>query len=90
MYVRVLIEQGVDSDAISLPEQAIQRNGGGGAEVFVVKDDNRAAVQPVRLGPAQAGHWLVLDGFGFHQAYFKTEQYVNKQYQEPECPWPTG
>ena len=62
MYVRVLIEQGVDSDAISLPEQAIQRNGGGGAEVFVVKDDNRAAVQPVRLGPAQAGHWLVLDG----------------------------
>ncbi|WP_428677996.1 efflux RND transporter periplasmic adaptor subunit [Reyranella sp.] len=62
MYVRVLIEQGVDSDAISLPEQAIQRNGGGGSEVFVVKDDNRVAVQPVRLGPAQAGHWLVLDG----------------------------
>ncbi len=52
MYVRVLIEQGVDSDAISLPEQAIQRNGGGGSEVFVVKDDNRVAVQPVRLGRA--------------------------------------
>ncbi|MEO9239813.1 MAG: DUF1702 family protein [Jatrophihabitantaceae bacterium] len=33
--------------------------------------------------------WLVLDGFGFHQAYFRTEQYVNKQYQEPEFPWPT-
>ena len=62
MYVRVLIEQGVDSDAISLPEQAIQRNGGGGSEVFVVKDDNRVAVQPVRLGPAQGGQWLVLDG----------------------------
>lgn len=62
MYVRVLIEQGVDSDAISLPEQAIQRNGGGGAEVFVVKDDNRVAVQPVRLGPVQGGQWLVLDG----------------------------
>ena len=61
-YVRVLIEQGVDSDAISLPEQAIQRNGGGGSEVFVVKDDNRVAVQPVRLGPAQGGQWLVLDG----------------------------
>ncbi|MDB5489240.1 MAG: efflux transporter periplasmic adaptor subunit [Reyranella sp.] len=62
MYVRVLIEQGVDSDAISLPEQAIQRNGGGGSEVFVVKDDNRVAVQPVRLGPVQGGQWLVLDG----------------------------
>jgi membrane fusion protein (multidrug efflux system) len=62
MYVRVLIEQGVDSDAISLPEQAIQRNGGGGSEVFVVKDDNRVAVQPVRLGAVQGGQWLVLDG----------------------------
>ncbi|WP_422033835.1 efflux RND transporter periplasmic adaptor subunit [Reyranella sp.] len=62
MYVRVLLEQGVDSDAISLPEQAIQRNGGGGSEVFVVKEDNRIAVQPVRLGPVQGGQWLVLDG----------------------------
>jgi len=62
MYVRVLLEQGVDNDAISLPEQAIQRNGGGGAEVFVIKEDNRVAVQPVRLGPVQGGQWLVLGG----------------------------
>ena len=33
-----------------------------GSEVFVVKDDNRIAVQPVRLGPVQGGQWLVLDG----------------------------
>lgn len=33
--------------------------------------------------------WLVLDGFGFHQAYFKTDKYVTRQYQEPEFPWPT-
>jgi hypothetical protein len=33
--------------------------------------------------------WLVLDGFGFHQAYFKTDKYVTGQYQEPEFPWPT-
>ncbi|HEY0168858.1 MAG TPA: DUF1702 family protein [Jatrophihabitans sp.] len=32
--------------------------------------------------------WLVLDGFGFHQAYFKTDKYVTRQYQEPEFPWP--
>ncbi|HEX8305704.1 MAG TPA: DUF1702 family protein [Jatrophihabitans sp.] len=32
--------------------------------------------------------WLVLDGFGFHQAYFKTDRYVTGQYQEPEFPWP--
>lgn len=62
MYVRVLIDQGVDSDAITVPEQAVQRNGGGGSEVFVVKDDNRTALQPVRLGAAQDGRWLVVEG----------------------------
>ncbi|MFH1343744.1 MAG: efflux RND transporter periplasmic adaptor subunit [Pseudomonadota bacterium] len=62
MYVRVLIEQGIDADAIAVPQQAIQRNGGGGSEVFVVKDDGRIAVQPVRIGSAQDGLWLVEDG----------------------------
>jgi membrane fusion protein (multidrug efflux system) len=62
MYVRVLIDQGIDTDAITIPEQAVQRNGGGGSEVFVVKEDNRTAVRPVRLGSAQDGRWLVVDG----------------------------
>jgi membrane fusion protein, multidrug efflux system len=62
MYVRVLIEQGVDKDALAVPEQAIQRNGNGEAEVFVVKDDNRVAIQPVRTGSQQNGHWLVNEG----------------------------
>jgi membrane fusion protein (multidrug efflux system) len=62
MYVRVLIEQGIDTDAIAVPQQAIQRNGGGGSEVFVVKDDNRVAVQPVRTGSVQDGQWFVTDG----------------------------
>ena len=62
MYVRVLIEQGIDSDAIAVPQQAIQRNVGGGSEVFVVKDDNLVAVQPVRTGSIQDGQWFVTEG----------------------------
>jgi len=62
MYVRVLIEQGIDTDAIALPQQAIQRNGGGGSEVFVVKEDNRIAVQAVRTGSIQDGQWFVTEG----------------------------
>jgi len=62
MYVRVLIEQGVDSDAIAIPQQAIQRDAGGGSEVFVVKEDGRIATQPVRTGAIQDGLWLVSDG----------------------------
>src|SRR5258707_12741041 len=62
MYVRVQIEQGIDSDAIAVPQQAIQRNVGGGSEVFVVKDDNLVAVQPVRTGGVQDGHWFGTEG----------------------------
>jgi membrane fusion protein, multidrug efflux system len=62
MYVRVLIEQGIDTDAIAVPQQAVQRNGGGGSEVFLVKDDGRVAVQPVRTGSLQNGHWFVSEG----------------------------
>ena len=62
MYVRVLIEQGIDTDAIAVPQQAIQRNGGGGSEVFVVKDDNHVATQAVRTGSVQDGQWFVTEG----------------------------
>lgn len=32
--------------------------------------------------------WLALDGYGFHQAYFRTDQYVREQFQERRFPWP--
>jgi membrane fusion protein (multidrug efflux system) len=62
MYVRVLIEQGIDTDAIAVPQQAIQRNSGGGSEVFVVKDDNHVTTQVVRTGSIQDGQWFVTEG----------------------------
>jgi hypothetical protein len=33
--------------------------------------------------------WLLLDGYGFHQAYFHTDKYVRQQYREPGFPWPS-
>jgi hypothetical protein len=34
--------------------------------------------------------WLALDGYGFHQAYFRTREYVAGQYQAPIPGWPSG
>jgi enediyne biosynthesis protein E3 len=34
--------------------------------------------------------WLALDGYGFHQAYFKTARYVGEQYQARIPVWPAG
>jgi membrane fusion protein (multidrug efflux system) len=62
MYVRVRIEQGIDADAMAVPQQAVQRNSGGGSEVFVVRGDDRVATQPIRTGSVQDGRWFVTDG----------------------------
>ncbi|MFI5929085.1 DUF1702 family protein [Micromonospora sp. NPDC051543] len=32
--------------------------------------------------------WLVLDGYGFHQAYFRTQRYVHDRYREERFGWP--
>ncbi len=34
--------------------------------------------------------WLVLDGYGFHQAYFQTDRYVRRQHADVSFPWPAG
>ncbi|WP_433241403.1 DUF1702 family protein [Streptosporangium sp. CA-135522] len=34
--------------------------------------------------------WLVHDGYGFHQAYFHTQKYVNEQFHDTRFPWPAG
>lgn len=62
MYVRVQIEQGIDKDAIVIPQQAIQRNSAGTSEVYILNNENRVALQPVRIGTAIEGNWFILDG----------------------------
>jgi hypothetical protein len=32
--------------------------------------------------------WLVLDGYGFHQAYFHTDKYVHGHFTDPSFDWP--
>jgi len=61
MYVRVLIEQAEANDAITLPQQAVTR-GATGDTVMVVSADGKVSPRPVKVGTAQDGQWLVLDG----------------------------
>lgn len=62
MYVRARIKQGIDSDAIAVPQQAIQRTTDGKAEVWVVNADSKVMLQPVEVGPVVDGQWLIRDG----------------------------
>ncbi len=48
MYVRVLIEQGVQPSAMTVPQQAIQRDTAGRAQLWVVKADDTVEIRVVR------------------------------------------
>jgi membrane fusion protein (multidrug efflux system) len=62
MYVRVQIEEAIDAAGIVVPSQAVQRTTAGGSAVYVVNDEGRANLQPVRLGRALNGGMLIEDG----------------------------
>jgi len=61
MYVRVRIEQAQASQAIVLPQQAVQRSPAGDS-VMVVASDGKVSVRPVQIGISQGGQWVVLEG----------------------------
>ncbi len=61
MYVRVRLEQAKASNGIVLPQQAVTR-GSTGDSVMVVTADGKVAPRPVKIGSAQAGQWVVLEG----------------------------
>ncbi len=61
LYVRVRLEQARAGNAILLPQQAVTRSGQGDT-VTVVGPDGKTASRPVKIGNAQNGQWVVLDG----------------------------
>ncbi|MBL8297094.1 MAG: efflux RND transporter periplasmic adaptor subunit [Rhodanobacteraceae bacterium] len=61
-FVNVRLETGVLANAITVPDEALQR-GPDGSYVYLVKDDSSVALQPVRTGAeAPGGRTVVLDG----------------------------
>jgi membrane fusion protein (multidrug efflux system) len=61
MYVRVRVEQAETPSGIVVPQQAVQR-GSTGDSVMVVSTDGKVAPRPVRVGTAQGGGWVILEG----------------------------
>jgi membrane fusion protein (multidrug efflux system) len=61
MYVRVRLEQAETPTGIVVPQQAVQR-GATGDSVMVVAADGTVSPRPVKVGTAQGGDWVVLEG----------------------------
>lgn len=62
MYVRVVIEQGVQANSIAVPQQAVQRDGAGQAQLQILKDDGTLELRPVRAGRVLGTRQVIDDG----------------------------
>ncbi|MGX1100751.1 efflux RND transporter periplasmic adaptor subunit [Amorphus sp. MBR-141] len=62
LYVRVLIEQGIEENALAVPQQAVQHDAGGNAQVYVVSADSKAELRPVETGRIIGERWIISEG----------------------------
>lgn len=61
MYVRVSAEQGVQSNAIFVPQRAVMRGADGQAKVLVAAE-GKAQERPVQTGAMQGSEWQITQG----------------------------
>ncbi|WNG51879.1 efflux RND transporter periplasmic adaptor subunit [Archangium minus] len=62
MYVRGRIEQGTLSEALAVPQQAIQRDNAGKSQVFVVAGNGTAEMRPVRTSRVYQNQAVIQEG----------------------------
>jgi membrane fusion protein, multidrug efflux system len=61
LYVRVRLQQAKAGNAVLLPQQAVSRSAQGDS-VMVVGADGKVSPRPIKVGGAQDGQWVVLEG----------------------------
>ena len=62
MYVRAILNEGVDDQAILLPQRALLRDAKGNPTTYVVNAENKVEIRPLKVGRTQGTNWVVLDG----------------------------
>jgi len=62
MYVHAEIEEGINRNAMLLPQQAVSHNTHGDPTVLVVGADNKVEVRVIQTGPAVGNQWVVTGG----------------------------
>ncbi len=62
MYVKALVEEGINENAVLVPQQSITRNSKGTAVAMLVDNSGKVSVREVHIDRAIANKWLVRDG----------------------------
>ncbi len=99
MFVRVQINRNSIPNALLVPEQAVQRDSSGKAQVYVLNAQGKAVVKPVETGPLyqkmvviqhglNAGDQVIVEGIEriATAQKFKTQVWKNPQTQSSNAP----
>lgn len=62
LYVRAVLEEGVEENAILVPQAAVSRDSKGSPLVMSVKPDNTVEVRPIQVSRVVGDKWLVAGG----------------------------
>ncbi len=62
MFVRAVVDEGVNEQAILIPQQAVSRNSKGETTVMLINGDNTVRPQPVRVDRAVGNRWMISAG----------------------------
>lgn len=62
MYVRITIEQATRPDAIAVPQQAVQRDTAGRAQLYIVGADDVVELRTVTAGDVAGDRWIIEKG----------------------------
>jgi membrane fusion protein (multidrug efflux system) len=60
--VRAILEEGVDEDAILIPQRGVTRNQKGDAMVMVVGAGDKVEPRPIKVVRTVGDNWLVSEG----------------------------
>jgi membrane fusion protein (multidrug efflux system) len=64
MFVRAIVEEGVNEKGVLAPQQGVSRDAKGNATALVVGKDGKAEERPLTLDRALGDRWLVTGGLG--------------------------
>ncbi|MCY1218163.1 Multidrug efflux pump subunit AcrA [compost metagenome] len=62
MYVRAVLQEGVNDAALLVPQQAVTRAPDGSASTLVIDAEDKVQKRPIRIGRAIGTRWQVIDG----------------------------
>ena len=62
MFIRTLVQEGINTQAILIPQQAVSRDPRGNPLTLIVDAENKAQVRPLVLDRAIGDRWLVASG----------------------------